>query len=82
MIDRISDAEQNRAIASVSRCHMVLWHAREEARRVDDMLRRAIRTVEDAEDALNEAARRLNRFDATPASSHPRDGRSPILLLR
>lgn len=82
MTDRIPAAEQKRAIATVTECHIQLWRAREEARRVDEMLCRAIRGVEDAEHALDDAARRLDRMDASTTSVTSDDPSRHLILLR
>jgi hypothetical protein len=79
---RIPAAEQKKAVATVTQCHLELWHAREDARRVDEMMRRAIRDVEDAESALDDAMRRLHRIDAPAAAPMPGDPSSHLILLR
>ena len=57
-------SERERAVATVAHCGQRLWHAQEAARRADEQLRRAIRDVDDAEQAALNAARRLERIDA------------------
>jgi hypothetical protein len=79
---RIPPAEQKKAVATVNQCHLELWHAREDARRVDEMMRRAIRDVEDAENALDAAMRRLKRIDAPITAVISDDPSSRLTLLR
>jgi hypothetical protein len=82
MTTRIPAAEQKKAVATVTQCQVDLWHAREDARRVDEMMRRAIRTVDDAEHALEHAARRLHRIDGPATAVMPGDLSSHLMLLR
>lgn len=58
--------EQARAGAEVSHCEGQLRKAQEEARQAAEMLRRAIRRTDEADSALAEATRRLDRISAIP----------------
>lgn len=55
-------SEEARAIAMVSKCSLQLWRAKESALAANETVRRAVRVVKDAEHALAEATRRLNRL--------------------
>lgn len=56
-------SEQERAIVTVARCGLELRLAQEGARRAGEALRRAIRSVEQAEVSMGDARRRLYRMD-------------------
>ncbi len=64
-------SERERAVASVTECGHILWKAQERALRADETLRRAIRVVDEAKEALGDAARRLERIDAAAARAGP-----------
>jgi hypothetical protein len=54
-------SEQERDRATFTRCEGQLRQAQEQARRAGEALRKALRGMTEAEDALGEATRRLDR---------------------
>ena len=66
------DSERERATAAVTRSAGRLRQAQEHARRSSETMRRALREVAEAEGALEEAARRLDRVESSTAAVVPR----------
>ena len=58
-------SQRDRAVTSVSDCQAQLRRAQEDARKGGELLRRAVRDVEEAEVALGDATRRLGRGGGT-----------------
>ncbi|MEO8636841.1 MAG: hypothetical protein ABI587_16315 [Gemmatimonadales bacterium] len=69
MSDRNPVSEQERAVVTVREHELQLRRARENVRRAGEMLRRAIRTAEEAEGELGIAARRLDRMESPGKSA-------------
>ena len=63
--------EERRASATVTLCEAQLRQARDNARRIGETLRRALRGVSDADGALGEATRRLGRMELCRAKALP-----------
>jgi hypothetical protein len=57
--------EWETASAAVTRCHLEHWRAKEDVRRAAEMLRQAIRAVDETEHAVAQATRRLNSPDSS-----------------
>ena len=64
MADRNLGPEQDRAIATVTQCELQLRRARDNVRRTGELLRRAVRTAENAQGELGDATRRLGRMES------------------
>jgi hypothetical protein len=64
MADRSLVSEQERAVATVMQCELQLRRAQDNVRRTGEMLRRAVRTAENAQGELGDAARRLGRMES------------------
>jgi hypothetical protein len=64
MADRNLGSEKDRAIATVTQCELELRRAQETVRCTSEMLRRAVRTAENAQGELGDAARRLGRMNS------------------
>jgi hypothetical protein len=67
-------SERERAIATVGQCERQLWRAQACVRSADEMLRRAVRTAENAVGELRDATRRLDRLAlryAVRGTPHP-----------
>lgn len=69
MNDRNLVSEQERAVATVTQCELQLRRAQEDVRCTGEMLRRAVRSVENAEGELDDATRRLGRMEARMAKA-------------
>jgi multidrug resistance efflux pump len=54
-------SEEERARATLTRCEGQLRQAREQGRRADEVLKKTLRGIAEAEDALAQATRRLDR---------------------
>jgi len=71
MPDRHPASEQERANATRTQCESRLRQAQESARHAREMLRRAIREVDEAEVALGEAMRRQDQPGRSPTTARP-----------
>ncbi len=67
MTARAFSSERERVTASLDRCEDDLRQARERARRAGEVLRRALRGVEEAEGEFRLASRRLEAVSRSPA---------------
>jgi hypothetical protein len=72
MTDRNPASEEERAIATLARCELQLRRAQETVRNTGEMLRRAVRTAENAEGEFGDATRRVDRSRRLAATAdHP-----------